>query len=195
MVKQAPSDTLWRPLRRLNGHAYIMILHTPEVVQCAPLFIYTFPLFLPHHLLEAEKFNIRYPDPAKITKMSDKLRYYRYKKGLMQREVADYLGIDRSTYIHYEEQDHDYYPIAEVEKLASLHGVQVTDFLDDYNLFLYRDQGRQIRERRLALHMTQTEYAKQLGVPVGNLKKWEKNRVRMLKSTWERCFKDEKAGD
>ena len=73
-----------------------MVLHTPEVVKCAPLFIYTFPLFLPHHLLEAEKFNIRYPVPAKITDMSDKLRYYRYKKGLLQREVADYLFITKS---------------------------------------------------------------------------------------------------
>ena len=40
--------------------------------------------------------------------------------------------------------------------------------------------------------MTQTEYAKHLGVPVGTLKKWEQNKVRMFRSTWERCFKDEK---
>ena len=192
MVKHAPSDILWRPFRRLNGRTYIMILHTPEVVKCAPLCIYTFPLLLPHHLVEAEKFNIRYPNPAEITEMSDKLRFYRYKKGLMQREVAAYLGIDRSTYIHYEEQSHDFYPIAQVEKLASLYGVQVQNLLDHYNLFLYRNQGRQIREKRKKLGMTQTEYAKHLGVSVGTLKKWEQNKVRMFRSTWERYFKDRK---
>lgn len=65
----------------------------------------------------------------------------------MQREVADRLGIHRSTYIHYEEDERDYYPIQHMEKLADLYGVPVTELLDEYNLFLYGNQGRKNRVR------------------------------------------------
>ncbi len=166
-----------------------MVQNISGVVKFAPLFIYSFALLAPHHLLESEKFNIRFADPSEITEIADKLRWYRYKKALLQREVADYIGVDRSTYIHYEEMGHDYYPIENMEKLATLFGVPVAELLDDFNMFLYNDQGKQIREKRLSLNMTQSEYAQMLGVNLGNLKKWEQNRVRIFKSTWERFFK------
>ncbi len=166
-----------------------MVQNISGVVKFAPLFIYSFALLAPHHLLESEKFNIRFADPSEITEIADKLRWYRYKKALLQREVADYIGVDRSTYIHYEEMGRDYYPIENMEKLAKLFGVPVAELLDDFNMFLYNDQGKQIREKRLSLNMTQSEYAQMLGVNLGNLKKWEQNRVRIFKSTWERFFK------
>lgn len=180
--------TRWTPLYRLNERTYWMTLHTPEVVKYAPLYIHTFPLLLPHHLQEAEKFNIRFPTPDSITKTSDKLRWHRYKKGLLQREVADHLGIDRTTYIHYEENERDYYPIQHMEKLADLYDVPVTELLDEYNMFLYGNQGQKIRTQRISLGMTREQYAKALGVPVGTLKKWEGNRVRIAKDTWKKFF-------
>ena len=65
----------------------------------------------------------------------------------------------------------------------------VTDLLDGFNLFLYNGQGRQIREKRNRLGITQREYAPLLGIPLGTLKKWEQNKRRIFKSTWERYFK------
>ena len=100
-----------------------MVQNIMGEVKFAPLFIHSFPLLAPHHLLESEKFNIRFSDPSEITEIADKLRYHRYRKALLQREVADYIGIDRSTYIHYEEYGRDYYPIDNMEKLAALFGV------------------------------------------------------------------------
>lgn len=188
-ANQAPSDEKWRVFCCLGRHAYLMVQNISGEVKFAPLFIYSFPLLAPHHLLESEKFNIRFTDPSEITEVADKLRWYRYHKALLQREVADYIEIDRSTYIRYEEYGRDYYPIENMEKLAALFGVPVMELLDDYNLFLYNDQGKQIREKRLALSMTQCEYAKMLGVQLGNLKKWEQNKARIFKSTWERHFK------
>lgn len=166
-----------------------MVRHISGTVKFAPLFIYSFALLAPHHLLESEKFNIRFSDPSQITEIADKLRWHRYKKALLQREVAALVGIDRSTYLHYEEMGRDYYPIEIMEKIAALFGVHVTELLDDFNMFLYNDQGKQIRERRQKLKMTQSEYARMLGVPVGNLKKWERNKVQIFKSTWEKYFK------
>ena len=150
--------------------------------------ILRFPLLAPRKLLDAQKFNIRYTDPSQITEIADKLRWYRYQHALMQKEVAEQIGIDRNTYIHYEEYGRDYYPIEHMEKLAELYDVPVEELLDGYNLFLYKGQGEQIQKLRLGLGITQKQYAERLGVPLDHLKKWEQNRVRIFKSTWEKYF-------
>ena len=138
-----------------------------------------------HTIVEAEKFNIRYSDPSKINNIPDWLRWYRYRCGLRQRDVADYAGIDRSTYSGYEEFVRDYYPIEKMLKIAELFSIPVTKLLDGYNLFLYNGQGEQIRKMREARNMTQKEFAHRLGVPYGTLRRWEQNRAQMFKSAWE----------
>ena len=75
-----------------------------------------------------------------------------------------------------------------MEKLAESYDVPVEELLDEYNLFLYKGQGEQIRKIRQGLGLTQKQYAEQLGVPPGTLKQWEQNRVRIYKSTWEKHF-------
>jgi transcriptional regulator with XRE-family HTH domain len=49
---------------------------------------------------------------------ADKLRYYRNMKGLLQREIADHAGIDRSTYIKYESRAHGLYDFDVLAKIA-----------------------------------------------------------------------------
>jgi len=151
--------------------------------------IYRFPLLAPCKSVEAEQFYLRFPDPAAITEIPDKLRYYRYKHGLLQREVAERIGIDRAAYVHYEESGRDYYPIAHMEKLAALYGLPVMELLDAYNRFLYRGQGRQIREIRMARQLSQREYADMIGVHICNLRRWESDQVRISKSAWKRLEK------
>ena len=63
------------------------------------------------------------------------------------------------------------------------------ELMDEYNLFLYHNQGRQIRAKREALGMTIVQYAKYLGVQDGKLRRWESNQVQISKTTWERYFK------
>ena len=93
-----------------------MVQNISGEVKLSPLFIHSFPLLAPHRLLESEKFNIKFSDPSQITEVADKLRWYRYRKALFQREIADLIGIDRSTYIRYEEYGHDYYPLEHMQK-------------------------------------------------------------------------------
>ena len=166
-----------------------MVRHVSEKVQFAPLFISSFALLAPHQLLEAEKFNLRFPDFSEITETADKLRWCRYKKALLQREVAAWIGVDCSTYRSYETVGRDYYPREHMEKMADLFEIPVTELLDAYNLFLYHDQGMQIKERRAHLHLTQSEYAARLGITPDHLSKWESNKVRVPKSSWEKYFK------
>ena len=110
-AKEVPFDEKWHVFQRLGRQTYLMIQNISGDIKFSPLFIHTFPLLAPHHLLESEKFNIRLPDPSKITETADKLRWYRYRKALLQREIAELIGIDRGTYIRYEEYGHDYYPV------------------------------------------------------------------------------------
>lgn len=116
-------------------------------------------MILPHKFQDAEKFNLQFSDFSEITETADKLRWLRYQKGLRQRDVADYAGIYRSTYIHYEEYGKDFYSPKHMEKIAQLFEVPVERLLDDYNLFLRNGQGKQIKAIRMKLGLTQREYA------------------------------------
>ena len=174
---------------RLKVRSYVLAANVAGTLKVAPLQILKFPVVLPQKFLDAEKFNLRFSDASEITEIADKLRWYRYQKGLRQRDAADYAGIDRSTYIHYEEAGRDFYPKEHMEKLAELFEVPLENLLDDYNLFLLRGQGAQIKAIRQRLGLTQKAYAAQLGVPLQKFKRWEQGNVQIFKSTWEKYFK------
>lgn len=123
-----------------------------------------------------------------LTTTADKLRYYRYKKSLLQREIADYAGINESTYIHYENPEHDYYPVDKLSRIAELLEVKITDLLDEYNRFLYDGQGWQIRKIRKSMRLTQYQFGKLYGVSAGAVKRWESGKVRVTKGTWGKIF-------
>ena len=188
VVERTPFDGKWRLLARVEFHCYILISNVSGAIKVAPLRILKFPVLLPHKLQDAEKFNLQFSDFSEITETADKLRWLRYHKGLRQRDVAAYVGMDRSTYVHYEEYRKDFYPMEHMEKIAQLFEVSVETLLDDYNLFLRKGQGEQIKAIRLKLGLTQKAYAKMLGVSLGNLKQWEQNRKQISKFTWERYF-------
>lgn len=158
---------------------------THDTITYAPFYIHSFRLVAPHKLVEAEKFNIRYTAPSQIDNTPDRLRWYRYHKGLLQADVAAYAGIDRVTYSRYEEGIHEYYPIEIMTKAAELFDVPVTNLLDEYNLFLYYGQGRQIRLMREIRKMSINEYARQLGIYGSNLRRWESDEVRITKKSWQ----------
>ena len=189
MENHEPFGAKWSMFCRLKVRSYVLAANVAGTLKVAPLQILKFPVVLPHKFLDAEKFNLRFSDASEITEIADKLRWLRYQKGLRQRDVADYAGIDRSTYVHYEEYGKDLYPLEHMEKIAQLFEVPVDTLLDDYNLFLRNGQGNQIKAIRMKLGLTQKQYADKLGVSLGNLKHWEQNRKQIFKSTWEKYFK------
>lgn len=109
--------------------------------------------------------------------------------GLMQKDVAELIGISRSRYIDIENGAVDYYMKEIADKLAELFGVPATDFLDEYNLFLYRGQGKMIREYRLNLGLKKKPMARLLNVDPNTLRLWEAERKRVSKNSWEKYFK------
>lgn len=169
--------------RTINGRTFYV-----------PLFVFSFSFKHFCKLTEGQKYLQEHPNPEKLNHTSDKLRWYRYKKSLLQREVAEYAGIDRTTYIHYECVEHNYYPIDKLERIAKLFEIDVVDLLDEYNRFLYEGQGWQIRAIRKSMGMTQYQFGKLIGVSTGAVKRWESGKVRVTKRMWERVFKYEIKG-
>ena len=76
------------------------------------------------------------------------MRWCRHHLGLMQREVAELIGISRNEYIDLETGSVDYYDREIVDKLAALFKIPSDDLLDDYNRFLYMGQGNVIKAYR-----------------------------------------------
>lgn len=74
---------------------------------------------------------------------------------------------------------------------AELFGVDIAELLDDYNLFLYRGQGRRIRGLRKAAGLTQRKLAALLGVSVTTVKCWESGEKRMRRGTFLRLMEIE----
>ena len=156
------------------------------------MYLHSFRFIAPKKVSEAQKFVLRFPTADKIETVADKLRYYRHQKGLYQTDVADYLGLERSTYIEYENPDRDYYSAEVMEKISKLLEVDVYDLLDDYNKFLYDGQGRNIKELRKQLKITQEDLAREMNVSLLKVKRWEQNKVRMFKYTWEKLINNKR---
>lgn len=191
--KEAPfsrSTQKWRLFLKISDNLYVFSSQNNGRTIYRPLAIHSFLFLRPQKLTDAEKFNIQYPNPEMITTTADKLRYYRYKKSLLQREVAEYAEINKNTYIHYENPDHDYYPIDKLSRIAELLEVDITDLLDEYNQFLYNGQGWQIRKIRKSKGLTQYQFGKLYGVSAGAVKQWENGKVRVSKGTWENFLRN-----
>ena len=124
-----------------------------------------------------------------IENISDRLRWYRYRKGLLQKEVAEYIGVYRSTYVNYEEQEIESIPISKLEKIAEILEVDVTELMDEYTLFIYRGQGKEVKARRKKMNMTMEQYAQHLRISLSRLSRWEEEKSQMRRSSWEKYFK------
>lgn len=111
-----------------------------------------------------------HPTPEELITIADKLRWHRIRLGLLQKEVAGYIGVDRHTYSNFETNVQTYYPLDKLTRIAEL--------LDEYHLFIYKGQEEQLRVLR-----------SRLGISLGTVKHWEQNRDRMLRSTYEQLIK------
>ena len=159
------------------------------IVRYAPLCIHTFRLIAPRKIMEAQSFNKQYRSYSEIENIQDRLRWCRHNMGLMQKEVAEKIGMSQYHYQSLELGLVYYYPKEMVDKLAELFGIPVNDLLDDYNRFLYNGQGKLISEYRKMMGMSKNQLARLLGVDTIMVRNWENDKKRMTVNTWEKHFK------
>ena len=177
---------MWKIHRKINENFYVLYRFQKGKVLYAPLYIHSFRFLTNRHLTKVQMYLYENPNPEKLTTVSDKLKWYRYQNGLLQSQVAKAIGVNRTTYSHYEENALESYPPDKLSKAAELFGIDVTALLDEYNLFLYYGQGAQIKRLRKSMKLTQSQFAKCLNTPLGTLKKWEQNRVSIQKKTFKK---------
>lgn len=154
----------------------------------APLYIHTFRLIAPHRSQKALQPSGQYRGYSEIPCGPERLRWCREQNGLLQRQVAEYIGISRQQYMDLENGTAGHCPNEIVDKLAKLLDVPVFDLLDDYNRFLYEGQGKLIQEYRTRLGLGKSAFAKQYHIPARSLSAWESEQKRISRTSWERYF-------
>ena len=183
-----PVEGKWHTFANLNVHLNIMVRHSNKGIAYAPLYIHKFQFIRPHFVKDAEKLDKTYIDASPPISIRDKLRHYRLKQGLTQGQVADLIGIKKTTYSSYEKTSHDYYPIDTLKHIAILFKIDIYSLLDDYNTFLHDGQASQLKSHRNSLGLQQNEYAALYDVTLTQIKRWEEGKVRMSKKFWEQIF-------
>ena len=107
----------------------------------------------------------------------------------MQTEVAQQVGMTYSVYKSIEEGFTQHIPKEHVERLAQFYHVPVTDFLDEFNRFLYDGQAIRIRAYREALGLGKKTFARKMGISIRSLREWESGKKVISRKCWERYFK------
>ena len=80
-------------------------------------------------------------------------------------------------------------PIGMIEKLADYYSVPKTDFMDEFNRFLYDGQANRMRACRESLGLGKKPFARQMGIPIRSLREWESGRKVISRKCWEKYFK------
>ena len=90
-----------------------------------------------------------YHSYSEITNPSDRMRWYRYSLGLLQKEVAAMVGMEEWLYQDLESGNFRRSFSPEIaDKLAAFYFIPVKDLLDHYALFFHRGGGVFLREYR-----------------------------------------------
>ena len=180
----------WRAVARFSEDNYLMCRTVDGVIRYAPLYFSTFRLHSMRVQTDEPDFINQHESHLDFETVPERIRWCRQKRGLMQKEVAELLGVSRTVYISYETGTAGYYPKEIVDKLAALFQIDVFDLLDDYNRFQYKGQGRAISQSRRLMGLSKKAYARMLGIDSGTLNNWEKDKKRMNRSSWEKLFKE-----
>ncbi len=165
-----------------------MVRHTIIGISYSPLYIHHFQFVQPSLLIRSEKLCKKYSDPSQINGTSEKLRWHRYRKGLRQSDVADYLGVDISTYNHLESYSCEIYSPEYMKKLSALFEIGPEELFDSYNMFIYSGQAQFFRHIRSSLCVTQKQLSEMLSVPLHMLKKWENEDCHISRKMWKHCM-------
>ncbi len=145
----------------------------------APLYIHQFPIV---------KKPSRYESYEEIHHISDKLRWCRQSKGLLQSEVAERVGLTYNAYKNLEAGTMQHISRDTAQRLAELYNIPVADLLDAYNQFLYDGQAARIRTYRESLGLRKKPFARKMGIPIRSLQAWESGSKTLSRQSWEKYF-------
>lgn len=181
----------WKVFAQVSPDFYILCRTDHGKPRFAPLALHRFRLIAPPNLPKAQRFTRQYHSYEEIGSVPDRLRWCRLQMGLLQREVAERVGVITPFYIDMETGGCEHTPAAVVDRLAELYGVPVTDLLDGYNRFLYDGQARQILAIRQRAGLSRAAFARKTGISESSLRAWETETKTISKKCWERYFREQ----
>ena len=168
---------------------YILVRYDNGAVSYAPLYVHSFRLAAPRKLLEAQQFIRQFHSTKNLDTMSERLRWHRHRLGLMQSEVAEQAGISSAVYADLETGACQTCPAGLADALAELFHVSPEELLDDYNLFLYRGQARQLWDYRERRGLSRKAFSRETGISESSVTAWEKGNKQISRKAWEKYFK------
>ena len=112
--------------------------------------------------------------------VADKLKFARLSAGLHQDVLADIIGIDRATLLRYEngQVEEENMQVEWLMQIASICGTDKYYCCSPYHIFLLNDAGKQIKQYRKNIKLTQKKLAAKLGVDETTVKRWEQNKCK-----------------
>lgn len=181
--EKVPFTKVWKIFSKIDDNLYILYRHKGNSIFYTPMYIHSFAFIMGNDYKECEKYNLKITNPYELENISDKLRYLRLKESMYQEDVAKMIGIDRTTYISYE-NGLRIYPLDVMKKISDLYKIDLNALLDDYHNFIYNNQGQNIKRIRKDLGLNQKELADSLGVSLIVIKRAEQEKVRFLEKNY-----------
>lgn len=170
-----------------SSHLKIFHRINNQAAEFAPLYIHSFNFFKIKRLNQSERMNIEYYK-IEDKPIGDKIRFYRLKKGLLQKETAVMIGIDRSTYIKIE-NNKTVVSLEILDKLSKILKIDVYELMDNYHNFIYCRQREDLKKFRNKRNITQKQLADMLKIGIYMIKRWESGKSIMSKIYYEILFK------
>lgn len=175
----------WNIYKKYEDGFTVIYRKTRKGVKYAPVYCLRIPL-IPTNLPAAERFLRLNPDPDKLKRTADKIRFYRYQKKVLISDLASYVPLDRKTMSHYECAERKHYSMESLERIAEYLEVPVQKLLDDYTRFIYYGQGKTLKIYRKKYGMCQGDFAQKLKVSKSTIQKWEREEKCMSKNMFEK---------
>lgn len=129
------------------------------------------------------EYNVRYRKFEEQKNTGDKIRFVRLHSGLTIEQLADTLGIDRTTLMRYEHNEisEDFISTSMLLEIEHICGVPRYTLIDDYLLFF--ETGK-LQELRKQFNITQKQLASHLGVDHRTISRWEQKKCRPSREIW-----------
>ena len=117
----------------------------------------------------------------------DVIKYYRIKKGYTIEELAKMVNVSRYTIMAIENKK-EYYCIKTLRKIIRVLEIEdeVVPKVDAYMRFLYMGGQATVKDVRKRLKMTQSRFAKELGVSRSSIRDWESGKKKLSRKSWEK---------
>ena len=135
--ENVPFADKWQVFSKIDDNLYVLCKKDNRKTMYTPMFIHSIKYIIGRDYNECDKFNLEITNPGDIDDIKEKLRYFRLKNSLSQEDVAEYIGVDRTTYMSYENETR-IYPIDIMHKMAKMYFLRFKCFENNY-LFDFAD--------------------------------------------------------